>query len=178
MEPSPIRATTGRSGAASWAPTAAGRPKPRPPPAAYRWENGVPGRMQAEIVLSLLPASLTKSVPAGAAAPTAVHSVWGSSGAEAGPVSATAGRGAGAGRLVWLPGKRTRRSLTDSPGRGKLLTGERGRVVAGAGVSPNAAHCHATPDLPPQLGLQRIQLGTGNSDHVGRFDAHRRPCRC
>jgi hypothetical protein len=76
-----------------------------------------------------------------------------------------------------VPGKRTRRSLTDSPGRSKLLTGERRRGVAGSGIGLNAAHYDASPHLapqPPQLGLKRIQLGTGNGDHVRCFDAHTR----
>ena len=65
-----------------------------------------------------------------------------------------------------VPGKRTRRSLTYSPRLGELLAGERGRVIARAGIGLNARHGGASPDLaaqPLQLGLQRIQLGTGNA---------------
>ena len=50
-----------------------------------------------------------------------------------------------------------------------------GALVAGARVTLNTARCYAASDLapqPPQLGLQRIQLGTGNGDHVGRCDVH------
>jgi len=70
-----------------------------------------------------------------------------------------------------------RRSLTDSPCSGKFLASERGRVIAWTGVGFHAPLGHAAPDLapqPPQFGLQRIQLGTGNSDHIGCFDAHPR----
>jgi hypothetical protein len=64
------------------------------------------------------------------------------------------------------PGKRTRRSLTYSPRLGELLAGERGRIIARAGVGLNARHGDASPDLPAQplqLGPQRIQFGTGNA---------------
>lgn len=62
-----------------------------------------------------------------------------------------------------------RRSLTYSPRLGELLAGERGRVTPRAGVGLNARRGDAAPDLTAQrlqLGLQRIQFGTGNADEV------------
>jgi hypothetical protein len=76
------------------------------------------------------------------------------------------------------PGKRTRRSFTYSPCLGELLAGERGRVIARAGVSLNARHGDASPYLPAQplqLGPERIQFGTGNADQFGCFGAHVAP---
>jgi Major Facilitator Superfamily len=76
------------------------------------------------------------------------------------------------------PGKRTRRSFTYSPCLGEFLAGERGRVIARAGVRLNACHGGASPDLPAQslqLSLQRIQFGTGNADLFGCFGAHVAP---
>ena len=76
------------------------------------------------------------------------------------------------------PGKRTGRSLMYSPRLSELLAGERGCVIAWAGVGLNARHGDASPDLaaqPPQLGLQRIQFGTGNADQFGCFGAHAAP---
>ncbi len=75
-------------------------------------------------------------------------------------------------------GKRTRRSLTYSPRLGKLLAGERGRVITRAGVSLNTRHGGTSPDLPAQslqLSFQRIQFGTGNADQFGCFGAHVAP---
>jgi hypothetical protein len=76
-----------------------------------------------------------------------------------------------------VPGKRTRRSLTNSPCRGKVLAGERGRVIAWTWIDLNTPPGYASAGFapqPPQFGLQRIQLGTGNGDQVGCFDAHQR----
>jgi hypothetical protein len=47
------------------------------------------------------------------------------------------------------PGKRTRRSLTYSPRLGEPLAGERGSVIARAGISLNARVGHASPDFAP-----------------------------
>src|ERR1700734_3749736 len=102
MDPSPINDTTGRSGAAIWAPTDAGRPQPSPPPAADRCDSGLPGRMLSVIGISLLPASLTHKVSSGAAYPTAVHRSPGLSGTCADTCSGTAARGVGADRWVCL----------------------------------------------------------------------------
>jgi len=76
------------------------------------------------------------------------------------------------------PGKRTRRSLTYSPCLGEFLAGERGRVIARAGVSLNARQGGASPDFPAQslkLRFQGIQFGTGNADQFGCFGAHVAP---
>ena len=76
------------------------------------------------------------------------------------------------------PGKRTRRSLTYSPRLGELLAGERGRVIARAGISLNTRHGGASPDLPAQplqLSFQRIQFGTGNAHQFGCFGTHVAP---
>ena len=83
--------------------------------------------------------------------------------------------------LDLLPGRAreaTRRSLTYSPCLRELLAGERGRVIAWAGVGLNARHGDTPPDLPAQplqLSLQRLQFGTGNADQVGCFGAHAAP---
>ena len=70
------------------------------------------------------------------------------------------------------PGKRTRRSLTYSPFLSELLAGERGRVIAWAGVGLDARYGDASPDLPAQslqLGLQRIQFGTVSVNSPSRI---------
>jgi hypothetical protein len=72
-------------------------------------------------------------------------------------------------------GKRTRRSLTNSPRIGKLLSRERGLLIPRAGVSPDTPSGHASPDLtpkPPQLSFQRIQLSPRDADHLRCLDAH------
>jgi hypothetical protein len=75
----------------------------------------------------------------------------------------------------YVPGKRTRRSLTDSPRFSKFLAGECWCVIAWARIGLNTPSGYASPDFapqPPQLGLQAIQLGTRNADHFGCLDAH------
>ena len=65
-----------------------------------------------------------------------------------------------------------------SPRLGELLAGECGRVIVRAGIGLNTRHGDASPDLaaqPLQLGLERIQFGTGNADQVGCFSAHVAP---
>jgi hypothetical protein len=73
------------------------------------------------------------------------------------------------------PEKPKCRSLTNSPCVGKLLARERGRVIARSGISSDSLAGYASPDLPPQppeFGFQRIQFGTGDTDHLGYLDAH------
>src|SRR3954453_9515351 len=98
MDPSPMRAITGRFGAPSWAPTAAGGPNPRPPPTADMWETDAPGRTNDVIGTSLEPASLTNKASAGAARPTAFQRSAGRMGAPARSGRGTSGRLGGAGR--------------------------------------------------------------------------------
>jgi hypothetical protein len=65
-----------------------------------------------------------------------------------------------------------------SPCLGEFLAGERGRVIARAGVGLDARHGDAAPDLPAQplqLRLQRVQFGPGNADQFGCFGAHAAP---
>jgi hypothetical protein len=66
-------------------------------------------------------------------------------------------------------GERTRRSLTNSPRIGKLLSRERRLLIPRTGVSPDTPSGHAPPDLtpkPPQLGFHRIQLSPRDADHL------------
>jgi len=73
------------------------------------------------------------------------------------------------------PGKRTWRSLTKSPRLGELLSREHRRVIAWPRISLDARRGDTTPDLtpePPQLGLQPIQLSTGDGHHLRRSSAH------
>jgi hypothetical protein len=75
------------------------------------------------------------------------------------------------------PGKRTRRSLTYSTCLSELLAGKCGRVIAWAGIGLDACHGNTSADFSPQslqLGLHRIQLGTGDADQFGCFGAHAR----
>src|SRR6185312_1254573 len=75
------------------------------------------------------------------------------------------------------PGKRTRRSLTYSPRLSELLAGECGRVVAWAGIGLDMGYGNAPADFSRQslqLGLHRVQLGTGNADQLGCFGTHAR----
>jgi hypothetical protein len=68
-----------------------------------------------------------------------------------------------------------RRSLTNSPRFSKLPARERGSLIARTRISANTRPGHASPDLtpqPPQFGVERIQFGTGDADHVACFDVH------
>jgi hypothetical protein len=48
-----------------------------------------------------------------------------------------------------VPGKRMRRSLTDSPCSGEFLAGERWCVIAWTGIGFNSPLGHASTDLAP-----------------------------
>jgi hypothetical protein len=74
-----------------------------------------------------------------------------------------------------FPAKRTRRSLTDSPGLRELTARQGKRGAARAGVRLHARPGHAPPDLapkPPHLSSQRVKLGTRDRHHPRRFHGH------
>jgi hypothetical protein len=80
----------------------------------------------------------------------------------------------------YLGSVRGDRSLSDAPRLSELVTRERGRVITWSRVRLNSRQCHPLPRLAPQsphLGAQRVQLGTGDADHLRCFDAHPRLLR-